>query len=173
MTFNPLSEPVDYILLANRRSPGLATIAGADTPRRWDERRGIALSGSRVVYRGLELSKPIVRLVLLTEDDWAAWHEWKPLVERPPRGERARAKDIWHPILEDQGVTAVNVQDVLQPMQTADGEWTIEIRFIEHREPVRINELIAGSETVEEPDEAQQIILSMQNQINALQAEET
>ena len=136
MSFDPVTSPVDYVLLEGKRSPGLATISGADNKSRWDERRGFALSGARVVYRGMGLSRPTLTLRLYTVDDWAGWHQWRPLVQRPPVGERATASDIWHPILEDLGITAVVVENVLQPKQTAPGEWTIEIKLIEHRAPV-------------------------------------
>lgn len=146
MTFNPVSEPIDYVLLANRRSPGLATLSNVSSPRRWDERKGYALSGARVVFRGIGLARPILTLRLYTEQDFADWHEWRSLVQRPPVGERARAQDIWHPILEDLGITKVVVEDVLQPRQTADGEWSIDIKFIEFRRPVRTLESIGASE---------------------------
>ena len=152
MTFNPVSEPVDYILLANRRSPGIAIISNVSSPRRWDERRGYALSGARVVFRGIGLARPIVTLRLYTDDDFAAWHDWRSLVQRPPVGERARALDIWHPILEDLGITRVVVEDVLQPKQTADGEWSIDIKFIEFRRPQPTLETIGSSTDTETTD---------------------
>lgn len=146
MTFNPETNPVDYILLANQRSPGLAVVTGGASPRRWDERRGYALSGARVVFRGIGLARPTVTLRLLSSEDWDAWHDWRALVQRPPIGERARALDIWHPILEDLGIVSVVVEDVLQPVQVADGEWNIAIKFIEFRRPTFTLEEIGSSE---------------------------
>ena len=160
MTFNPVTEPIDYVLLANRRSPGLATLSNVTSPRRWDERKGYALSGARVVFRGIGLARPILTLRLFTSEDFEAWHEWSPLVQRPPVGERSRAQDIWHPILEDLGITKVVVEDVGQPRQTADGEWSIEIKFIEFRRPVPTLETIGSSE--ERPlSENQQVIADL------------
>lgn len=138
MTFNPVTEPIDYVLLANQRSPGLAVLSNVSSPRRWDERKGYALSGARVVFRGIGLARPLLTLRLLSVEDWDAWHEWRSIVERPPVGQRGRlALDIWHPILEDLGITKVVIEDVLQPKQVADGEWNIEIKMIEFRKPVR------------------------------------
>lgn len=149
MTFNPLDSPVDHILLANRRSPGIAVVNGAGSPRRWDVRNGYALSGARVVFRGIALSRPIVTLTLVSTEDWNAWDDFRTLVQRPPVGVRARAQDIWHPILEDLNIVSVVVEDVLQPKQVADGEWAIDIKFIEFRRPVRTLESIGSSETQE------------------------
>lgn len=147
MTFNPIDAPVDYILLANRKSPGIAVLSNVSSPRMWDERKGFALSGARVVFKGIGLARPIVTLRLLTSADFDAWNEWRELVQRPPVGSRARAQDIWHPILEDLGIGSVVVEDVGQPMQVADGEWNIEIKFIEFRRPVVTLETIGSSQT--------------------------
>ncbi len=194
MTFQPITSPVDYALLASQRTPGICEVTAADAPRRWDERRGFGLSGARVVYRGAGLSRPILVLRLYSDQDWEDWHAFKPLVLREPspqaadvrRRERSieaareerteltqaiavnptlgsnsritdrlaaasrranqptplmairrpRALDIWHPILEDLGIRSVVVENVLQPRQTADGEWTIEVKLIEYREPI-------------------------------------
>ena len=91
MTFNPLDDPIDFIELEGRRSPGLAVVTNSTSPRRWDERRGYALSGARVVFRGLGLARPIVTLRLLSTDDWDDWHGWRSLVKQPAPGRRLLA----------------------------------------------------------------------------------
>lgn len=135
MSWNPIQAPVDYILLSGQKSPGLATLEGASTPRKWDERAGYGLSGSVVVFTGLGLAKFTVKLRFYTPEDWLAWDQWKPLVAKPPQGRRPRALDIWHPHLEELGVKSVVVEDVTQPEQTGDGEWTVTIKFIQWRKP--------------------------------------
>lgn len=172
MTFNPVTSPVDYILLANRRSPGLATVAAANSPRRIDIRRGYALSGSRPVFRGIGLASPVVTLRLYASEDWDNWHEWRELVQRPPRGERPRAQDIWHPILEDQGIASVLVQDVGQPIQTSDGEWSIIIKFVEFRRPVRAIAVPDGSDDTA-VDPVEQRIDNLTARFNALATSDT
>jgi hypothetical protein len=136
MAFNPISQPVDRVTLGGRQSPGLASIEGFSSPRRWDERRGYGLSGSTVVFRGIGLATGKLILRLYTEQDFADWSSFSELVQRPPSGERSRALDISHPILEDLGIRSVVVEDVKQPTQTGDGEWTIEIALKEFRRPV-------------------------------------
>lgn len=155
MTFDPIRTPVDYALLAGQRTPGLCDILSANSPRRWDVRRGTAFSGATVVFRGTDLAKPLMRLRLYTEQDWQDWHAFAPLVLRepppdaadvarrtrrgqspPPAPRRPRALDIWHPILEDLGIRSVVVEDVLQPLQTGNGEWTIDVKLLEYRAPV-------------------------------------
>lgn len=135
MPFNPLTSPVDYVVLAGQRSPGVCEVVGGTSPRRWDERRGFGLSGATVVFHGVGLAKPLLRIRLFTEQHWSDWATWRELVQRPPLGERPRAMDIEHPILEDLGVRSVVVEDVTQPTQTGDGEWTVEVKLIEFRRP--------------------------------------
>lgn len=169
MTFNPETKPIDYVLLANRRSPGLAVISNADSLRRWDKRRGIALSGARVVYRGIDLASPILTLRLLSSKDWEGWHEWRDVVQRAPLGERAHAMDIWHPILEDLGIVSVVVENVSQPVQVAAGEWNIAIKLIEFRLPVFTIESIGSSEE-RTTDPVDRYIEELSSQVEALAA---
>ena len=89
MPWDPITQPVDYVLLAGQRSPGIATVEGASSPRAWDQRRGYGLSGATVVFRGLRLAQFKVFVRLCTEADWQAWEAWRPLVARPPFPELA------------------------------------------------------------------------------------
>lgn len=171
MAWNPLDQPVDYIKLAGQKSPGLAEVIGAASPRKWDERGGYGLSGSTVVFRGVGLCKFTVKIKLYTADDWASWDAWRPLVAKPPLGTRARAQEIWHPLLEQLEVSAAVVEEVSQPEQTNDGEWTITIKFIEYRKPkVALAKPDGAKATPADPIETQ-VIQPLVNQFNALATE--
>lgn len=146
MTWNPLGESPsretptrpgdgDQIWLTQRWSPGLCDITGANSPREWEERKGYGFSGALVVFRGIGLARFSVKFRLYTSQDWIDWANFKPLVDKPPLGKRPRAQDIWHPLLVDQGIYSVVVEDLGQPEQTADGEWTIEVKLVEYRSP--------------------------------------
>lgn len=157
MPFYPLTSPIDHVLLANERSPGIATVTRLSSKYQWDIRRGFALSGARAVFKGLGLAEFSVVLQLVEQADWDNWHAWRPLVSAPPVGERARAKDIWHPKLEDIGVTAAVVQEMGSPEPVGDTNiFSIEIKFIEYRAPVRVVEVTEGSENTTAPLTAQQ-----------------
>lgn len=147
MTWNPISSPIDYVILAGKRSPGIAEITGGSSPRKWDERKGYAFSGARVVYRGMGLAKPTLKIKLSTVEHWAEWDEWKELVKKPPAMSRPRALDISHPLLDAIDVRSVVVEDVSQPEQTGDGEWTIAIKLIEYRKPTFALAAPDGSQT--------------------------
>lgn len=139
MAWNPLDAPCDYILLAKRKSPGLAEVVGASSPRKWDELQGPGLSGAFILFRGRGLAHFSVRLRFYTAADWEAWEAWKPLLKLPTqrygKGKDSGALEIYHPLLRQLDIKAVAVAEVMQPEQTDHGEWTVEIKFIEFRRP--------------------------------------
>lgn len=135
MTWNPLDEPCDYILLSKTKSPGLADVTGAGSPRKWDEMGGYGLSGATLKFTGVGLAKFTVTLRLYTAQDWEDWMAWRPLVAKPPLGQLPKAQDILHPFLMLLGIRAVVVEDEPQPEQTEDGVWSIPIKFIQYRKP--------------------------------------
>src|SRR4051794_20757666 len=104
MRFDPITSPVDYIILAGAKSPGMADVGGASSKRNFDVRQSYGVTGARVVYKGNALSSFSVRIRLYSVEDWAAWDVWKLLLTRPPKRHgqvvKADALDIQHPILE-------------------------------------------------------------------------
>jgi hypothetical protein len=170
VAWNPIDAPINYILLTGQKSPGIADVEGASSPRKWDERNGYGLSGSTVVFTGLGLAKFVVRLRFYTAEHWAAWAVWQPLVAKPPMGSRPRALDIWHPHLEELGIKSVVVEDVSQPKQTADGEWTVEIKFIQWRRPKLALAKPEGSQA-KPTDPYDQLIERLTTQVQELAAE--
>lgn len=135
--WNPIDEPQDWVDFAGKRTPGIAEVVGASSPRSWDERDSYAVSGAFLVYHGKRLSHFSVKVRLYTVEDWNDWAAFEPVIRRlPRRGRPAQAIDISHPLLAAIPIRAVVVEDILQPEQTGDGEWTIEIKLIEFRAPV-------------------------------------
>jgi hypothetical protein len=140
MSWNPLTQARDYVLLAGQKTPGYAEIVGAGSVRNWDERKGYGMTGAISIFTGRGLAKFTIRLRLYTEADWQGWNELKPLIERMPKrrygeGKDSGALDIWHPTLEGLDIRAVGIVKLAAPEQTGDGEWTISIDVIEFRRP--------------------------------------
>jgi len=136
MAWNPLQAPIDYVMLAGQRTPGIAKILGLNSPRRWDVRNGYGLSGAIVVFRGIGLARFTIQIKLHELDEWEAWHEFLPLVARPPAGQRPRALDCWHPLLEMLEVTKLVVEDLSAPEEVEDGVWQVDIKCLQYRRPV-------------------------------------
>ena len=142
MTWSPVSEPVDFVVLGGKVTPGLASLEGWSRPYRWDERKGYGLGGAFVVYHGMALAKGKLVLRLYGAGDWDAWDDFRSILKPPerstsisPYGPRPKALAIVHPLLEHLNVRAVVVQSVSGAEQTGDGEWTITIELIEFRRP--------------------------------------
>ena len=133
MSWNPITQPQDKVILADRVSPGLCEITGAANLRKWDELESYGASGALLVYRGLKLAHFSIVLSLYTEADWTEWAAFRPLVMRPPIGKRPRALTVVHPVLNEVDITALVVESVEAPAQSEDGVWTIEIKCIEWR----------------------------------------
>jgi hypothetical protein len=163
MPWNPLTQSVDFVLLAGQRTPGIAELQGFDSPRHWDVRRGYAQTGATTVFRGIgvaERGKLVIRLY--TEQDWEDWDAFLPLLKRPPIGSHSKALDISHPFTEALGIRAVVVSNVSQPVQTDSGEWTIEVALIEHRRPqVQLARTDGSQEGTEVGDPVLQTLTSL------------
>lgn len=175
MAFQPLTSPVDYILLSGKKSPGIAEITGAASSRNWDERKGYGLSGAISVFKGRALAKFSVKLRFHTDQDWADWQTWKVIVDKLPTRRGGTTPDsgnldIWHPILEDLGIKSVGVVEVGQPEQTDNGEWQVVLKFIEYRRPVVALAKPEGSKATP-VDPVDQTIERLAGQVQKLAAE--
>lgn len=136
MTWNPITEPWDFVDFAGQSTPGIAEVRGAGTPRRWDEAESVGFSGAFLTYHGQKLSHFSVLIRLTTTQDWLDWHGFYPLVKKVPLGKRQRPIDVMHPFLTELGIHSAVVEDVLQPELIDDsGVWQIEIQMIEYRSP--------------------------------------
>jgi hypothetical protein len=134
--YDPYVTPVDYILLAGQRSPGIAVVSGASDARKWDVREGYGLSGGITVFRGRQIAKFTVTLKLVTAQDWVDWAAFQPLVARPPYGTKPKSMSIWHPWLALLDISSVGVEEVSQPEEDGDtGAYIVTIKFLETREP--------------------------------------
>lgn len=145
--YNPLNEPIDYVMLGihdprwnvrivGARSPGLAEVKKATQPRKWDKRLGYGLSGSFPVFRGRDLTEFDVIIRLIDDQDWLDWNNWKPIVEAPPFGKFPKALDIWHPWTEAAKIKSCVVVNVGQPEMDEYGVHTITINMLEWRRPI-------------------------------------
>lgn len=138
MTWDPITSPVDYVLVAGQRSPGTTEVQGAGSPREWEKRKSRGRSGASLVYVGLDLAEFALVTRVTTPEEYQAYRQWlSSFAVRPPTGEEAAAVAVWHPFLEECSIAAAVVKDTPQPEQLADGEWTLKVVMTEYREPRR------------------------------------
>lgn len=156
MAWNPYTEPVNYVMFAGQRTPGIAEVIGANAPRRWDERESYGWSGAFIVYHGQKLSHFTVRLRLYTEQDWEDWAAFKPLVDKVPLGKRQGPLDLVHPQLAQVGIKSAAVEDVYIEELYDPGVWQIDIKMIEYRSPRLALAQARGSKaTPADPEDAE------------------
>lgn len=168
MSYDPNLTPVDFILLSDQRSPGVATIEGAGIPLKWDEQNGYGFSGAFAIFRGLKISNFTVKLRLDAEQDWIEWDTWRPLVARPPFGRRPTARDIWHPWLEMLEIRSVVTEFVGQPEDQDDGSFVIPIKFKAWRPPKLSLAKPKSSEPKQSTDPVDQLIERLTGQVQEL-----
>lgn len=169
MSWNPLRQPIDKWVLAGRLSPGMGSIEKANSPRKWDEIGGYGASGSVLIFHGRKLVPFDGVLRLYTEEDWADWDAFKPIVLRPPYGSTPKALDIWHPWLQLLEVKSAVVTDVLQPEEIDNGGYRIVIQFLEHRKPkLALAAPVASAPAPQYQDGVDQLIDSMAGQVQEL-----
>lgn len=163
-------SPLDYIVLAGQRSPGLLTWSTpGSTPRKWDVRRGPGFSGAFVVYTGDDLAEFKAKITLYTPEDEAAWPAFSSLVQRSPG--RPQALTISHPDLAELGIGSVVVTDLAQRERNADGSSSYEVKFLQYRKPApMLSKPVEGSKdtgNAEPPieDEADRRIVDLSRQV--------
>jgi len=130
----------DFVLISGERSPGLCTVVGADSPRKWDVRNGFGLSGAWTIYLGIGISTFSIKFRLYGQrdksPDWLAWNKFEAAVlMKPPNNKRPKTRDIWHRELERLKIKSVGVANVKQPVDLGKGEWEVEVELIEYRLP--------------------------------------
>jgi hypothetical protein len=157
MTWSPLSKPTDKAEVNGVATPGYCEVLGANSPRKWDEQQGYGYSGAWLIYHGNALCHFSLSLRLFDDQDWIDWDKFRPLVTRtPPLRGRPKAMSIVHPVLDQVGVLSMVVEDVLAPVHTGAGEWTIDIRCIEWRAPkIALAKPDAPAVTENDPVEAE------------------
>lgn len=169
MALNPLRTPVDYAIVAGKRTPGIAFVEKADATLKWDQAQGYALSGAVARYTGDALVDFVLRIQLRTDADWEGWEAFKPVVAKPPRGVRPKAISFWHPFTEDLGVSSVVVKLRTQPNPIDDGTvYEIQIGLMQFRRPTPRYAAPEAAKTKESDDPYDREIARLTQQVQEL-----
>lgn len=144
MIWDPISSPVYYAKVtahlpggkrgAEVRTPGICEIEGnSGSPRKWDELTGYGLSGSTLRFTGLGLAKYDMIIQLFDKRDMAEWEAFLPIVKAPPKKQRPRALDVWHPKLAQYDIQASVILDMSFPKTDERGVTEIVIYWQAYR----------------------------------------
>lgn len=137
-TWNPLEEPVDFVLLNGLPTSGVIDFGEVARKYNWSKLNGPGLAGGFVVYRGQELIEFDLLLRLYDETDWAVYNTILPLLQKPTNAFRPQALTISHPLLDmlSPPLRAVVCSAVTLPQKTGeDGLYTAKVSLIEYRKP--------------------------------------
>lgn len=142
MSFDPTdpeqADLIDILTIAGTDMPGLVSFPKpGDSPRKWDERRGVGLSGATIVFIGLDVAKFTARLTLWLPEHFARWEQHKQLVAPPPQGQRPAILDAFNPLLAEVGIKAVGVENRTMFMPVSGGgDWFTDISCLGYRKPL-------------------------------------
>lgn len=132
----------DWIELAGHRSPGLAVVRAAGTPRTWDIRQAYGFTGAVVTFTGAGLAKFEVDIYAWLPAHFSAWKTFaKATLAAPAPVRNPASLAIRHPVLTDPplAIEQVVVEDVSQWEQNEDGGlWVRTIKFIQYKRPLPV-----------------------------------
>ena len=166
------TDPVDYVILAGKRSPGIADVLGASAAFEFNVHQPPFATGARIVFKRRELAKFEVRLRLYSFEHLRELEAWRPLIDTPPGARRAaQGLDIVHPLLNPLGITSCVVTSVGQLEPIDNGAWMLPIKFLEYRGlPKQSLAKVEGSKA-EPVDPVEQRILTNNREIERLAQE--
>lgn len=170
MVWNPFQTPIDYILIAGTRSPGIAKITTPPkTLFKWEEKSGRGSSGSHLVYTGQGVATIDVTLEFYDEADFEGWDVFKMLLGPPVTSSRSstggggesiltpettstvttsKAIEVWHPQLIDRGITSVVVSEVGAPEPLDEtGVWGVKFQLKQYTPPAPSYSKTDGSDS--------------------------
>ena len=151
---NPIDNPELYevFVAGGAPAPGLAEVTGAGTPRGWDERKGMGLSGATLAQVGDGLPKFTVYHYLWLPEHITVWDTWKLRIARGARGTRYQPLDIYFPDLDELGITRAVVVDWKQRENVGElGLFRYPVEWQEYRKPLPVYNVPAGSSATGQP----------------------
>lgn len=146
---NPLAGPPeqDYIILGQHKSPGRATIRGASSPRKWEQRAGYGMSGATCVFIGIPLPEFEIEILLSQPAHWIDWEVFAKLYLGTEPGPpslgpflpiiRPKAVGIQHPLLTKPplDIKEVVFTDISQWDAVGDGSWKCVLKCMQFKPP--------------------------------------
>jgi len=149
--FDPaVADALDAIVVSGRPSPGRCLVTGGGSPRKWDERNGVGLSGATIVFTGLGVAEFTTRLLFSESAHLVAWDQWKDIVAPPPQGQRPKILEVYHPLLEEVGILGAGVTNRTQVTPLNDqGEWYVDITWKAYRKPLPQFGTASGAKTTQ------------------------
>jgi hypothetical protein len=135
---NPLDDETLYAVftLGQSASPGyIKSISGHDSKVNWDVKAGTGQSGASVTLKDIPLRTVKIDIVLSDEDDYAAWDDFRDVIESTVAGTTPKALEVYHPELAAVGITSVVKGNISGPKYDGKGGAIYTIELQEYRPP--------------------------------------
>jgi hypothetical protein len=135
---NPVDdeEVFDVLVLAGVTSPGVVkAISGHNRKINWDVKTAKGQKGATTEFKDIPPLEFSVDLYLADAEDFAAWPQFKDLIDSTIAGPRPKALDIYHPDLAEQDIKSVVKAGTEGTKHDGKGGQTKTIRFQEYSPP--------------------------------------
>lgn len=152
---NPIDDPDLYnvFTLGDATSPGLIQdISGHDSKVNWDVKGATGQQGASTTLKDIPLRTPKIVIYLSDEEDFAAWDNFRPVIESTVVGTAPKALEVYHPDLAAQGITSVVKANISGPKHDSKGGQTYTIELQEYRPPKPKGGSPAGAATKKKDD---------------------
>lgn len=142
----------NQFLLAGVISPGVVEWSGADREYPWDVKDAKGSDGATATAKGKKLAEFTGKLTIWLDSDgtdhFDKWYyEFLPVLKASAEASPPQALDIYHPELVRNDIRSVVVTKVGQLTHEGSDIWSVEIGFLEHKEPTPGGGTPSGSNT--------------------------
>lgn len=107
---NPIDDELLYtdFTLGRTASPGYITsISGHDSKVNWDVKDATGQDGGSVTLKSVPLRTVKIDIKLSDEEDFAAWDDFRAVIDSTVAGRTPTALEIYHPDITAAGITSV------------------------------------------------------------------
>ncbi len=170
---NPLRVPAFYDKLnaAGIDNPGVfILISGGSRPYKWDRKSAAGSQGATSTYRGWDVSSGIKGKFVFWEatqiDEF--YDTYLPQLQYDANKQSPSPVDIFHPALNANGVTAIQVDDIGPLVDESGGKqmWSVTIEFSEFRPAAKKNATATPNAAQAAPAGAGETKPSVQDEID-------
>lgn len=122
-------------------SPGIVKISAAKRHNEWDVKRGKGAKGAQYTYNGYEPARFTMTFTFWNDpavndpngpDHYNDWIAFIAQLNYDPTKSTVQAVDIYHPSLDDIGISAVIIEDIGQWEETEPTKYEAVIACIEY-----------------------------------------
>jgi hypothetical protein len=128
-------DPLDYIVLGTKASPGTVKLSRHDRTKAWDVKAAKGQTGASSSLNGDPVGDFDAEFYLADDEDFAQWEDFQRLVESTTNGPKPIALPIYHPDLARNHFTEVSNGGVGGVIHDGKGGRTVKVKFQEYKPP--------------------------------------